>query len=205
MPKGYSLTAEAVSKLKRDHETLRLRVHELEAKAARAQSQVAIENMILAKITTQVSPRVTTTLGSGVADVQHIDQTTKAYANQVVTNAYGAASTTRSITVYNESIVPIPVKAVVRCTRDFKSGLWLVNPPQTAIGYAPTGVSARSEATLGTGTIDIYYRTEAGVLTDTGVNVAVYNLSDAAVGSGTYVMIKRNANYDNWYVDFAEC
>ena len=65
MPKGFMLTAEAVQKIKADHESLRLRVRELEAKAGRAQSQVAIENIIYVKITEMVTPASDGVLGTG--------------------------------------------------------------------------------------------------------------------------------------------
>ena len=205
MPKGFMLTAEAVQKIKADHESLRLRVRELEGKAARAQSQVSVENVIYVKVTEQVGPASGVTLGAGKAYVLEFDRTSKAYSEQTRRANYGGELSNREIDVYNKELVPIPIDTVVRCFRDFKSGLWIVEAPQTAIGYTTGGISARTGTTAGTGTIDVYYRTQAGVLTDTGENLAVYNIADAAVGSSSYVMIKRSAMSGFWYVDFAEC
>ena len=199
------LTAEAVQKIKADHESLRLRVRELEGKAARAQSQVSVENVIYVKVTEQVGPASGVTLGPGKAYVLEFDRTSKAYSEQTRRANYGGELSNREIDVYNKELVPIPIDTVVRCFRDFKSGLWIVESPQTAIGYTTGGISARTGTTAGTGTIDVYYRTQAGVLTDTGENLAVYNIADAAVGSSSYVMIKRSAMSGFWYVDFAEC
>lgn len=205
MPKGFMLTAEAVQKIKADHESLRLRVRELEGKAARAQSQVTVENVIYVKVTEQVDPASGVTLGAGKADVLEFDKTSKSYSEQTRRANYGGELSNREIDVYNRELVPIPIDTVVRCFRDFKSGFWIVEAPQTAIGYTTGGISARTGTTAGTGTIDVYYKTQAGVLTDTGENLAVYNIADAAVGSSSYVMVKRSAMSGFWYVDFAEC
>lgn len=199
------LTAEAVQKIKADHESLRLRVRELEGKAARAQSQVTVENVIYVKVTEQVDPASGVTLGAGKADVLEFDKTSKSYNEQTRRANYGGELSNREIEVYNKELVPIPIDTVVRCFRDFKSGFWIVEAPQTAIGYTTGGISARTGTTAGTGTIDVYYKTQAGVLTDTGENLAVYNIADAAVGSSSYVMVKRSAMSGFWYVDFAEC
>lgn len=199
------LTAEAVQKIKADHESLRLRVRELEGKAARAQSQVTVENVIYVKVTEQVDPASGVTLGAGKADVLEFDKTSKSYSEQTRRANYGGELSNREIEVYNKELVPIPIDTVVRCFRDFKSGFWIVEAPQTAIGYTTGGISARTGTTAGTGTIDVYYKTQAGVLTDTGENLAVYNIADAAVGSSSYVMVKRSAMSGFWYVDFAEC
>ena len=175
------MTAEAVQKIKADHESLRLRVRELEGKAARAQSQVTVENVIYVKVTEQIDPASGVTLGAGKADVLEFDRTSKAYSEQTRRAYYGGELSNREIDVYNKELVPIPIDTVVRCFRDFKSGLWIVEAPQTAIGYTTGGISARTGTTPGTGTIDVYYRTQAGALTDTGENLAVYNIADAAV------------------------
>ena len=199
------LTAEAVQKIKADHESLRLRVRELEGKAARAQSQVTVENVIYVKVTEQVDPASGVTLGAGKADVLEFDRKSKSYSEQTRRANYGGELSNREIEVYNRELVPIPIDTVVRCFRDFKSGVWIVEAPQTAIGYTTGGISARTGTTAGTGSIDVFYRTQAGVLTDTGENLAVYNIADAAVGSSSYVMVKRSAMSGYWYVDFAEC
>lgn len=204
MPKGFMLTAEAVQKIKADHESLRLRVRELEGKAARSQSQVAIENIIYVKVTEIVTPASGGVLGTGKAVVQEFDRNNKSVANQTRRESYGGPDTDREIDVYNESQVPVLVGSIVLCFRDFKSGLFILEPIQTAIGKAPNGISARSGSSAGSGQVDIYYLA-SGTLTYSGYGLTAYNIADAAVAGGQYVMIKRNANGDNWYVDMAEC
>tara|TARA_R100000655_G_scaffold12570_1_gene28946 strand:+ start:2192 stop:2809 length:618 start_codon:yes stop_codon:yes gene_type:complete len=204
MPRGFMLTAEAVQKIKADHQSLRQRVRELEAKAGRAQSQVAIENMILVKVTEIITPKTDDVFGSGKAIVQDVDRDNKTVSNQTKRESYGGDLTDREIDIYNESLVPIPVDTVVRCFRDFKSGLWLVESPQTAIGKAPNGISARSEITPGSGQVDIYY-IDNGDLVYSEHGLTAYNIADAAVAGGQYVMIKRNTMSNDWFVDMAEC
>ena len=204
MPKGYMLTAEAVRKIKADHESLRLRVRELEGKAARAQSQVAIENLIYVKISEIVTPAASGVLGSGKAIVQEYNRDDYTVSNQTRRKAYGGSLEDREIDVYNESQVPVFVGAIVACYRDFKSGLWILCPVQTAIGKAPNGISARSGSNAGTGQVDIYYLS-SGVLTYSGYGLVAYNIADSSVAGGSYVMIKRNSVGDNWFVDMAEC
>ena len=198
------LTAEAVQKIKADHQSLRLRVRELEAKAGRAQSQVAVENMILVKVTEIITPKTDDVFGTGKAVVQDVDGDDKTVSNQTKRESYGGDLTDREIDIYNESLVPIPVDTVVRCFRDFKSGLWLVESPQTAIGKAPNGISARSEITPGNGQVDIYY-IDDGDLVYSEHGLTAYNIADAAVAGGQYVMIKRNTMSGDWFVDMAEC
>ena len=70
MPRGYMLTAEAVQKIQADHESLKLQVRQLQAKANRSQSQVAIENIVYVKITEMVTPASGGVLGSGKAGFQ---------------------------------------------------------------------------------------------------------------------------------------
>tara|TARA_Y100001963_G_scaffold63024_1_gene87819 strand:+ start:584 stop:1186 length:603 start_codon:yes stop_codon:yes gene_type:complete len=198
------LTAEAVQKIKADHQSLRLRVRELEAKAGRAQSQVAVENMILVKVTEIITPKTDDVFGTGKAVVQDVDRDDKTVSNQTKRESYGGDLTDREIDIYNESLVPIPVDTVVRCFRDFKSGLWLVESPQTAIGKTPNGISARSEITPGNGQVDIYY-IDDGDLVYSEHGLTAYNIADAAVAGGQYVMIKRNTMSGDWFVDMAEC
>ena len=204
MPRGFMLTAEAVQKIKADHQSLRLRVRELEAKAGRAQSQVAVENMILVKVTEIITPKTDDVFGTGKAVVRDVDRDDKTVSNQTKRESYGGDLTDREIDIYNESLVPIPVDTVVRCFRDFKSGLWLVESPQTAIGKTPNGISARSEITPGNGQVDIYY-IDDGDLVYSEHGLTAYNIADAAVAGGQYVMIKRNTMSGDWFVDMAEC
>jgi len=204
MPKGFMLTAEAVRKIKADHESLRLRVRELEGKAARAPSQVAIENMIYVKVTELVTPAEDGVLGTGKAVVQEFDKEDKTVGNQTRREEYGGPDEDREIDVYNESQIPVFVNSIVLCFRDVKSGLFILEPIQTAIGKAPNGISARSGTSAGSGQVDFYYLSD-GALTYSGYGLTAYNIADGAVAGGQYVMIKRNANGNNWYVDMAEC
>ena len=202
MPKGFMLTAEAVQKIKADHESLRLRVRELEGKAARAQSQVTVENVIYVKVTEQIDPASGVTLGAGKADVLEFDKTSKAYSEQTRRASYGGELSNREIDVYNKELVPIPIDTVVRCFRDFKSGLWIVEAPQTAIAIS-NGISGRSGSTAGSGSASLHYLS-AGALVDTGEDVTVYNIADASITSGAWITIKLNT-FGQWFVDMEAC
>jgi hypothetical protein len=204
MPKGFMLTAEAVQKIKADHESLRLRVRELEGKAARAQSQVAVENIIYVKVTQIVTGLAGGVLGSGKAIAQEFSRKDKTISDQTRRKSYGGTAENRELDIYNKELVPVPVDTVVRCFRDFKSGLWIVEAPQTAVGKAPNGISARSGTTAGSGQVDIY-TIVSGVFTYSGYGLTAYNIADAAVAGGQHVMIKRNGCGENWFVDMAEC
>ena len=196
------LTAEAVQKIKADHESLRLRVRELEAKAGRAQSQVAIENMMFVKVTEIITPKSAGVFGTGKAVVQDIDRDEKTVSNQTKRESYGGDLTDREIDIYNESLVPIPVDTVLRCFRDFKSGLWLVEAVETVIGVS-NGVSGRSSTTAGSGAISVYYLVGT-TLTDSGYDLTVYNIADASIASGSWVTAKRNV-YGDWFIDMEAC
>jgi len=198
------LTAEAVQKIQADHESLKLQVSQLQAKANRAQSQVAIENIIYAKITEIVTPASGGVLGTGKAVVQEFDVDEKTASNQTKVESYGAEKAVRTIDVYNESQIPVMVDSIVLCFRDFKSGLFIIEPIQTAVGKAPNGISARSGTTLGSGQVDIY-AIIGGVFTYSGYGLTAYNIADGAVAGGQHVMIKRNASGSYWFVDMAEC
>ena len=97
MPRGYMLTAEAVQKIQADHESLKLQVSQLQAKANRAQSQVAIENIIYVKITEIVTPASGGVLGTGKAVVQEFNVDDKTVSNQTKVESYGAEKTDRTI------------------------------------------------------------------------------------------------------------
>lgn len=198
------LTAEAVQKIQADHESLKLQVSQLQAKANRAQSQVSIENIIYVKITEIVTPASGGVLGTGKAVVQEFDVDEKTVSNQTKVESYGAEKTDRTIDVYNESQIPVMVDSIVLCFRDFKSGLFIIEPIQTAVGKAPNGISARSGTTAGSGQVDIY-TIIAGVFTYSGYGLTAYNIADGAVSGGQHVMIKRNASGSYWFVDMAEC
>jgi hypothetical protein len=198
------LTAEAVQKIQADHESLKLQVMQLQAKANRAQSQVAIENIIYVKITEIVTPASGGVLGTGKAVVQEFNVDDKTVSNQTKVESYGAEKTDRTIGVYNESQIPVMVGSIVLCFRDFKSGLFIIEPIQTAVGKAPNGISSRSGTTAGSGQVDIY-TIIGGVFTYSGYGLTAYNIADAAVAGGQHVMIKRNASGNYWFVDMAEC
>ena len=197
------LTAEAVQKIQADHESLKLQVMQLQAKANRAQSQVAIENIIYVKITEIVTPASGGVLGTGKAVVQEFDVDEKTVSNQTKVESYGAEKTDRTIDVYNESQIPVMVDSIVLCFRDFKSGLFIIEPIQTAIAKS-NGISGRSGTTAGSGTASIYYL-DGSTLTDTSHDLTVYNIADATIASGAWITIKRNANGSNWYVDMEAC
>ena len=197
------LTAEAVQKIQADHQSLKLQVRQLQAKANRSQSQVAIENIVYVKITEMVTPASDGVLGSGKAVVQEFDVDEKTASNQTKVESYGAEKTDRTIDVYNESQIPVIVDSVVLCFRDFKSGLFIIEPIQTAIAKS-NGISGRSGTTAGTGTDSIYYL-NGSTLTDTSHDLTVYNIADATIASGAWITIKRNANGSYWYVDMEAC
>ena len=203
MPRGYLLTAEAVQKIQADHESLKLQVRQLQAKANRSQSQVAVENIVYVKITEMVTPASGGVLGSGKAVVQEFNVDDKTVSNQTKVESYGSEKTNRIIDVYNESQIPVMVDSIVLCFRDFKSGLFILEPIQTAIASS-NGISGRSNTTAGTGTASIYYL-DGSTLTDTGHDVTVYNIADASISSGSWITIKRNANGSEWYVDMEAC
>ena len=197
------LTAEAVQKIQADHESLKLQVSQLQAKANRAQSQVALENIIYVKITEIVTPATDGVLGTGKAVVQEFDVEEKTVSNQTKVESYGAEKTDRTIDVYNESQIPVMVDSIVLCFRDFKSGLFIIEPIQTAIAKS-NGISGRSGTTAGSGTASIYYL-DGSALTDTSHDLTVYNIADATIASGAWITIKRNANGSNWFVDMEAC
>ena len=197
------LTAEAVQKIQADHESLKLQVRQLQAKANRSQSQVAVENIVYVKITEMVTPASGGVLGSGKAVVQEFNVDDKTVSNQTKVESYGSEKTNRIIDVYNESQIPVMVDSIVLCFRDFKSGLFILEPIQTAIASS-NGISGRSNTTAGTGTASIYYL-DGSTLTDTGHDVTVYNIADASISSGSWITIKRNANGSEWYVDMEAC
>ena len=229
MPKGYMLAAEAVQKIKADHESLKIQVNHLMAKANRAQSQVALENIVWVKVQELIEPKTSTTLGHGKAIVQEFDITrnedvnsddydkilTSDFKNQTFVASYGADPENREIDVYNDSLVAIPDKTYIRCFRDFKSGLWMVEAPQSIIGYTLSGITARSGTTLGSGVVKLKYLKDDGTIADitkavegqdpTAYSITVYNIADSSVAVNTHVMAKRNALSGNWFVDFAEC
>ena len=91
----------------------------------------------------------------------------------------------------------------------------MVEAPQSVIGYAISGITARSGTELGSGSVKLKYLKEDGNIVDiskavegqdpTTYSITVYNIADSSVSANTHVMAKRNALSGNWFVDFAEC
>ena len=211
MPNGFLLTADAVKKLREDHATLRGRVRRLESMVSNIRPSVVREGYAFVKVTEEITPRVDTELGKGKADVQNIDIDDESeneaakFTDAKETLEYGAEPTNRNIEIHNESLIPIPVDSYLRVSRNFRSGLWLPSAEvQTIIGYAENGVPARSDETAGSATVKIYYLS-SGELTDSGETLTGYNIADVAIGAASYVMLKKNALSENWFIDFAEC
>ena len=209
MPSGFLLTGEAIKKLRADHSTIKNRVRRLESMVSNIRPNLGKEDHVLVKVTEEITPRVTTTLGKGKADVQDIeidssDVATFADATEVV--SYGADPTNRNIDIYNDSLIPIPIDSIIRVSRNFKSGAWMPSMEvQTAIAKTIGGISARSGTTAGSGTVDIYYLTSAGVLTDTGESVSAYNIAGGNVNGSTFITIKRVEGSPFWVVDMEDC
>ncbi len=209
MPNGFLLTAEAVKKLRADHDTIKNRVRRLESMVSNIRPNLGKEDHVLVKVTEEIEGRTTTTLGKGKADVQNIeidssDVATFEDATEVET--YGAEPTNRNIEIYNDSLVPIPVDSIIRVSRNFRSGLWMPNmETQTAIAKTTGVITARSGTTAGSGTVSIYYLTSAGVLTDTGETVSAYNIAGGAVNGATFITIKRVEGSPFWVVDMEDC
>ena len=207
MPNGFLLTAEAVKKLREDHATLRGRIRRLESMVSNIRPSVVREDSVFVKVTEEITPRVGTELGKGKADIQNIDveNDEATYEDATEVASYGADPTNRNIEIHNESLIPIPVDSYLRVSRNFRSGLWLPSAEvQTIIGYAENGVPGRSGTTAGSATVKIYYLS-SGVLTDSGETLTGYNIADVAIGAASYVMLKKNALSENWFIDFAEC
>jgi hypothetical protein len=207
MPNGFLLTAEAVKKLRLDHATLKNRVRRLESMVSNIRPTGGREDSVFVKVTEEITPRVSATLGKGKADIQNIDveNDEATYEDATEVANYGADPTNRNIVIHNDSLIPIAVDSYIRVSRNFRSGLWLPSAEvQTIIGYAENGVTGRSGTTAGSATIKVYYLL-AGVLTDSGETITGYNVADVAIGVASYVMLKKHALSENWFIDFAEC
>ena len=196
MPEGYLLNARAIALLKKDHQLLHSQLSMLRAGVAASPNNTIRlrEEAVLVKVTEIITPRSTTQLGSGKAEVWNIDEDGKLEDAQ-----------RDELEIYNDSLVPIPVDSYIRVSRNFRSGFWLPTAEaQTIIGYAENGVPARSDTTAGSATIKVYYLL-SGVLTDSGETITGYNIADVAIGAASYVMLKKHALSENWFIDFAEC
>jgi hypothetical protein len=196
MSEGYLLNARAIATLKKDHQLLHSQLSMLRAGVAASPNNTIRlrEEAVIVKVTEIITPRSTTQLGSGKAEVWNIDEDGKLEDAQ-----------RDELEVYNDSLVPILVDSYIRVSRNFRSGFWLPTAEvQTIIGYAENGVSARSGTTAGSATIKVYYLL-SGVLTDSGETITGYNIADVAIGAASYVMLKKGALSENWFIDFAEC
>ena len=206
MPRGYLIDSDGIKRLREDHEILYKRLVQLEQRFAIGGGAVGSgvrRNTEFAKVTEQIEQRVTTTLGKGKAELYKI---TKDAADVATYGAVlDAAGDPVEVDVYNSSLVPVPVDAFIRISRDFRSGLWMTGEMQTAVAKAgASGVTARSGTTAGSGTVSVY-SIVAGVLTDTGQDVTAYSLSSTAVANNAYITIKRCSLDEEWIVDAEDC
>tara|TARA_R110000737_G_scaffold86850_1_gene119543 strand:+ start:2477 stop:3100 length:624 start_codon:yes stop_codon:yes gene_type:complete len=206
MPRGYLIDEQGIKRLREDHDILYKRVVQLEQRVAMGGGAAGAGVRITAefvKVTTQIGQRVTTTLGKGKAELYRI--TTDASDVATYEAATDAAGDPVEIDVYNSSLVPVPVDAFIRISRDFRSGVWMTGELQTAVAKAgASGVTARSGTTAGSGTVSVY-SIVAGVLTDTGQDVTAYSLSATAVANNAYITIKRCSLDEDWIVDAEDC
>jgi len=205
MPRGYLIDEQGIKRLREDHEILYKRVVQLEQRM-RSGGAIGAGVRVTAqfvKVSEQVEQRVTTTLGKGKAELYTITKD----AADVATYAavLDAAGDPVEVDVYNSSLVPVPVDAFIRISRDFSSGVWMTGEMQTAVAKADSsGVTARSGTTAGSGTVSIYY-IASGTLTDTTETVTAYNLSATAVANNAYITIKRCSLDEEWIVDAEDC
>jgi hypothetical protein len=87
---------------------------------------------------------------------------------------------------------------------------WLVRPRGSSSALAivgkttSAGVTGRVGNNVGTGTVEAY-EVVAGVLTATGDNYAVKNLSVAAIAGSVWVQAKRELYKDHWFIDWEDC
>jgi len=206
MPRGYLIDEQGIKRLREDHEILYKRVVQLEQRLANGGGAVGAGVRVTAqfvKVSEQIEQRVTTTLGKGKAELYKI---TKDAADVATYEAVlDAAGDPVEVDVYNSSLVPVPIDAFIRISRDFSSGVWMTGEMQTAVAKAGgSGVTARSGTTAGSGTVSIYY-IASGVLTDSGEDVAVVNMSATAVANDAYITIKRCSLDEEWIVDAEDC
>jgi hypothetical protein len=212
MPKGYVIDAAGIQKLREDHDILRKMISQMQQKITGTVGAGIRANSELVKVTTQITQRgltiaAGTTLGKGKAELYKISKDDNDVVKyKKITDSEGNAI---EIDVYNSNRVPVAVDSYIRITRDFRSGLWMVGEAQTAIaktsGY---GISARSDTTTGWNFVNIYtivLGAVDGVLTDTGENVLVHNLSSLAVAGDTYITIKKCSLDEDWVVDAEDC
>jgi hypothetical protein len=206
MPRGYLIDEEGIKRLREDHDILYKRVVQLEQRYAVGGGAVGAGVRVTAefvKVTEQIEQRVTTTLGKGKAELYKI---TKDAADVATYEAVlDGAGDPVEVDIYNSSLVPVPVDAFIRISRDFRSGVWMTGEMQTAVAKAgASGVTARVGTTAGSGTVSVY-SIVAGVLTDTTETLTAYNLSATAVANNAYITIKRCSLDEEWIVDAEDC
>tara|TARA_R110000751_G_scaffold38895_1_gene92881 strand:- start:1157 stop:1789 length:633 start_codon:yes stop_codon:yes gene_type:complete len=209
MPKGYVIDAEGIQKLREDHEILRKMILQMQQKITGTVGAGIRANSEFVKVTTMITQRDTSssalekTLGRGIVELYKIvKESDDVVTFEKVTDSEGNAT---EMLVYNANRVPVTEDSYIRITRNFRSGLWMVGEIQTAVakthGNPP---SARIGTTLGTGTVSIYSNS-SGVLSDTGENITVSNLSATAVAANTYITIKKYSLSEDWIVDAEDC
>ena len=205
---GYQFDRDSVKKLKADHETLKRRLHHLEQLIRTGLGSDSKEQQVVVKAS-ELIPAIDSSncLGTGKAKIYELSQQTSQTQAADGTYYYDYCyeeSKREEIRVYNTNKIPISSGQFVLCNRHSKTGVWLTEELDTAIGKAPNGISARSSTTPGSGQVDIFYINDLNVLTYSGYGLTAYNIADAAVATGQHVMIKRNID-GKWYVDMAEC
>ena len=200
---GYVIDAAGIQKLREDHETIRTRITHLEQKFTGAVGAGVRITAEFVKVSTKIGQRVTTTLGKGKAELYKISKDASDVATYEA--VLDSAGDPVEVDVYNSSLVPVPVDAFIRISRDFRSGVWMTGEMQTAVAKAgASGVTARSGTTAGSGTVTIYY-IDGGVLTSTSQTVTAYSLSATAVANNAYITIKRCSLDEEWIVDAEDC
>ena len=203
MPDGYVIDADGIRKLREDHEILRKRILHLEQKLTGAAGAGVRRDDEFSKVSEQIEQRVTTTLGKGKAELYKITKDAEGVATYAP--ILDAAGDPVEVDVYNSSLIPVPIDAFIRISRNFRSGIWMTGEMQTAVAKADSsGVTARSGTTAGSGTVSVY-SIVAGVLTDSGEDVAVVNMSATAVANNAYITIKRCSLDEDWIVDAEDC
>ena len=218
---GYLIDWKGIERLREDHEMLEKRVMQLESRSpSHAGSGVRI-NKEFAKVSQYgITPRdisteeTETVLGIGQAELYEfvLSEDGSSYSieqimvNKTKMNPEGDAV---EVDVYNSSIVPVAPYSFIHISRNFRSGLWMVDEIQTAVAMtSEDGISARSGTTLGSGEARIYTLSTRGSrdeLADTFLDITVYSLSSIAVAGNTYITIKRCSLDENWIVDAEDC
>jgi len=203
MPRGNLIDDRGIKRLREDHEILLKRVQHLEQRHVITAGSGRRRMDEFVKVSEQIGQRVTTTLGKGKAELYKISKDAADVATYEA--VLDAAGDPVEVDVYNSSLVPVPVDAFIRISRDFRSGVWMTGEMQTAVAKAGgSGVTARSGTTAGSGTVSIYSIVE-GILTDTGETVTAYSLSGTAVANNAYITIKRCSLDEDWIVDAEDC